>query len=359
MRRPLLGLLLLVGVGACVAAPIRKPETLGHYALTVTTDDGWDLAVFRYPPTATASAQPWFGQPVVLWHGTSVNRFSYMTEGSDLALHLSERGFDVWIPEYRGDRTSRGPTRKAYASGEWDVDDIARHDVPAVITRVQIESKHEQVFWVGHSLGGILGYMTMQGPEADAVAGLVTIGSPGAWTHAQRLADKAMSMHGAVPKYGQVPTRGIAKMLKTTVNLAPDDPLLHAVYNLDNVDARALVDFVDAGMENIGRGTVAQYLRWIETERITSADGSIDYTEGLSGVTVPTLLLAGRVDHIVPPWTVRAAFDRLGSPDKQFQVLGRGWGQHHDYGHGDLLIGDWAEDEVFPLISGWIEARAN
>lgn len=342
---------------SCVAAPVRKPEALDHYALTVTTDDGWDLAIFRVPPAPGAAEQPWFGTPVVLWHGTSVNRFNYMTEGSDLARHLSERGFDVWVPEYRGDRTSRGP-RGAYRGGDWNVDDIARHDVPAVLTRVQSETRHEQVWWVGHSLGGILGYMTMQGPHADAVAGLVTVGAPGAWTHSQRIGQRAIRMHGAIPRSGQVPTRGIARILKSTVNLAPDDPLLHAVFNLDNVDARALLDFVDVGMENIGRGTVAQYVTWIESGRITSADGAVDYTEGLAEVTAPALMIAGRVDHIVPPWTVRAGYDRIASTDKEFVVLGRGWGQHHDYGHGDLLIGDWAEDEVFPLIATWIEERA-
>jgi len=357
LPRLLTGVIVLAFSG-CVAAPVRKPELLDHYALTVLTDDGWELAVFRFPPAPAAAAEPWFGAPVVLWHGTSVNRFNYLTEGSNLARYLSERGFDVWIPEHRGDRTSRGPTRAAYASGDWNVDDLAAHDVPAVLARIRAETNRPKIWWVGHSLGGILGAMTLQGADAEAIAGLVTIGSPGAWTHAQDLGRKAMRLHGTVPKTGQVPTRGIARMLKTTVNVASDDPLLHAIYNLDNVDAVALLDFIGVGMENIGRGMVAQYLAWIESGRITSADGRTDYTAGLARITTPTLMLAGRVDHIAPPWTVRAAYDGLGSTDKQFVVLGRGWGQHHDYGHADLLLGDWAEDEVFPLVSGWIEERA-
>jgi pimeloyl-ACP methyl ester carboxylesterase len=360
MRAALRGPLLLLGpllLGACVAAPIRHVDRLDHYELTVVTDDGWELAVFRFPPTPAASEEPWFGTPVVLWHGTALNRYNYITEGSNLARHLSERGFDVWIPEYRGDRSSRGPTRRAYASGDWNVDDIVRHDVPAVLARVRAETKQARIWWVGHSLGGILGYMAMQGPEADSIQGLVTVGTPGGFPHPHRLALRMMRFRGAVAKSGQVPTRGLAKLLRTTVDLAPDAPLLHAIYNLDNIEQGVLLAFINSAIDNIGRGTIAQYVAWSEGGRITSADGTVDYTAGLAQITVPVLMIAGRVDHVVPPWTVRAGYDAIGSPDKQFVVLGRGWGQHHDYGHGDLLLGDWAEDEVFPLISQWIQDR--
>ncbi len=347
--RPALVLVLALLAG-CVAPRVRHVDRLDHYATTVKTDDGWELAIFRVPPADPRA----HGTPVVLWHGTSVNRFEYLTEGSDFASYLSGRGFDVWIPEYRGDRTSRGPE---YRSGDWDVDDIVRHDVPAILTKIQVDTKREQVVWVGHSLGGILGYMTMQGPEADAVAALVTVGAPAAWTHETDLARKAMRLQGFVPKVGQVPTRGLARAMRTVVDLAPDDPLLHALYNLDNIDQRALLGFLRDGFENVGRGTVAQYYRWVEAGTIVSADGRKDYTAGLAEVTIPALVIAGRVDHIAPAWTVRAGHDALGSDDKTWVVLGEGWGQHNDYGHADLMLGDWAEDEVFPVIADWIDAR--
>ena len=110
-------------------------------------------------------------------------------------------------------------------------------------------------------------------------------------------------------------------------------------------------------MENVGRGMVEQYLGWMDSGQIVSLDGQVNYSEGLVGVDIPALLVAGRVDHIVPVWTVQEAYDRLGSEDKTLVILGVGWGERHDYGHGDLLVGDWVEEEVFPRIPDWMELR--
>jgi hypothetical protein len=102
---------------------------------------------------------------------------------------------------------------------------------------------------------------------------------------------------------------------------------------------------------------VRQYRSWLASGFIGSADGKVNYSEGLARVTAPALFISGRVDHVVPPWVVRAAYDRIGSRDKSLVVLGQGWGTRHDYGHGDLLVGSRVVEEVFPLVSEWLEAR--
>lgn len=346
-------LVLLVG---CAAPPIRHPERLEHFAAAVTTADDWELALFRVPPAAGTDELPAHGTPVVLWHGTGVNRHSFMAEGSDLAAYLAGRGFDVWIPEFRGDRTSRAPDGATWRAGGWSVDDIAEFDVPAVLAKVRVETRRDQVWWVGHSLGGVLGYIALQSPSGDAVAGIVTLGSPGAWPYSNRVARNSHRL--PQPRSGQVPIRAFARALKPSIDFSPDGVLLHVVLNADNVDARVMLSFASQGTENVGRPMLEQYGRWIREGRLVSADGATDYTAGLAGVTAPALLLAGRIDHISPPWAVRAGYDALGSSDKTFEVLGVGWGVRHDYGHGDLVLGDWAEDEVFARVADWLEARA-
>jgi len=324
----------------------------------VRTADGWELSLFRVPPAPGPDAVV-DGVPVILAHGTAVNRMSFLAEGSDWAAYLSSRGFDVWIPEYRGDRSSRAPDRRTWKTALWGPDDIAGRDLPAVLDHVLAATGQEQVWWVGHSLGGLLGMMLLQGDQAERIAGIVTLGSPGAIVHVDRAAEEAHRMSALVPKRGAIPTRAVGRALLPTLDMAPDDRLFHALFNLDNVDPRAMLAFVGPGMEDIGRGTWDQYGAWMEAGRLTSADGSRDYTAGLAGVKVPALVFAGRVDHTAAPWTVLAGFDRLGSSDKQFVILGRGWGQRHDYGHGDLLMGDWVEEEVLPGIAGWIAVRVS
>ena len=352
--RPVLAVVLAFGLLAgCASVPIRKPQTLDHFEATVRTADGWELSLFRWRPTGGAAG----GVPVILAHGTAVNRMCFLAEGSNWAEFLSARGFDVWIPEYRGDRSSGPPDGRTWKKGLWGVDDIAGQDLPAVLDHVLAATGERQVWWVGHSLGGLLGMILLQGEQQGRIVGLVTLGSPGAIVHVGSAAEEAHRFSTLVPKRGPIPTRGAARALLPTLDLAPDDRLFHTLFNLANVDQRVMVSFVGPGMEDMGRGTWDQYGAWLESGRITSADGAVDYTAGLAKIRVPALVFAGRVDHAAAPWTVLAGFDALGSADKRFELLGRGWGQRHDYGHGDLLMGDWVEEEVLPQVADWIEAR--
>jgi hypothetical protein len=79
--------------------------------------------------------------------------------------------------------------------------------------------------------------------------------------------------------------------------------------------------------------------------------------EDFSRATTPLLLLSGRVDPLAPPWAGRAAWRSWGASDKDFVILGEGWGQAYDYGHLDLVLGDGLREEVFPLIGDWMSAR--
>jgi pimeloyl-ACP methyl ester carboxylesterase len=351
--------LLTLTLTACVATPNRKTAELDRYAGTVTTADGWTLALFRVPPAPGTEGLPGHGVPILMPHGTSVNRLNYMNEGSDLAGFLSRAGYDVWVPESRGDRTSQPPEKKAYNQGAWSTDDIAAYDIPAVLDHVLGQTGKEQVWWVGHSLGGILGYITAQGERSHQIAGLVTVGSPGAYVHPSEWVRRTSRHSALLPKSGQVPTRGAAKALLPMLDVAPDSRLLHVVFNAENSDIPTLIDFVGQGMENIGRGMTEQYLRWLQEGAITSLDRTRDYSAGLETITQPVLVVAGRVDHIVPAWTARWGYDHLGSIDKTWQVMGVGWGHEADYGHGDLLVGLNAERELFPIVSSWLDERVS
>ncbi len=357
-RHPALWLLVLYALQVgCVAVPIRDPSVLEHYEAALQTNDGWELSLFHLPPAPEASGLAHFGTPVLLAHGTAINRFNFMLTGSNLARYLSDRGFDVWLPELRGDRSSRAPDKRTWRRGEWTLDDMVREDIPAVLDHIKAASGRDQVWWIGHSLGGILGYVTLQGPRAGDVAGIVAIGSPGDFRAPTRLAQRGHRAAHLLPRTGQVPSRGLARFAGPLVHLAPDSNLLHAILNYDNIELGSMVSFVNPGMENISMALIRQYRSWLVSGSIQSADGKVNYSDGLAKVTAPALLISGRVDHIVPPWVVRAAYDRLGSIDKSFVVLGQGWGTRHDYGHGDLLVGSRVVEEVFPLVSEWMEAR--
>lgn len=351
-RRVLLGILVAQLVG-CAAARVKHPESLPHFEAMVPTADGWEVAVFRVPAASTGAAHQ--GTAVLLAHGTSVNRTNFLLEGSDLAAYLAARGFDVWLTEYRGDRTSRPPDARTWRCGDWDADDIANLDIPAVLDHITAETGRDRVFWVGHSLGGALGYIVAQGSQGDRIAGLVAIGSPGAFVHPNDLARFGFTHRRLLPADGQVPTRSLSRLLAPAVKDHPRSYLIHVITNTANADPARIRAFVGPGMENTGRGLLEQYASWLAGGRLTSRDGLVDYSAGLADIRVPTLLFAGRIDHIVPAWTVRYAHDHLGSLDKTLVTLGVGWGTEQEYGHGDLVVGDRAQQEVFAPIADWLQ----
>lgn len=345
------GALLLVLAG-CPAPPIVQPEALPAFSTFVTTQDGWRLSLFRVPPAGGGH-----GTPVVLVHGTATNRMTFLLEGSDLASHLAEAGFDVWIPELRGTRTSRPPDAATGRAGAWSLDEMAAQDVPAILDQIASTTGEQQVLWVGHSLGGILGYVAAQGAAAGRIAGLVTVGSPMSFTHPTDLALRSRSFPGVKAKKGRMPMRAWANLAKGSIRIAPDGQIVHMLVNADNMDVDAMAAFATEGVEDVSAGLLGQLGGWIEGGHVTSAAG-VDWTEGLAQLRAPTLVIAGSVDQVAPPWAVRPAFERLGSPDKTWLKLGRGGGQREEYGHLDLVLGDWAHEEVFPAISDWLTARA-
>jgi hypothetical protein len=70
------------------------------------------------------------------------------------------------------------------------------------------------------------------------------------------------------------------------------------------------------------------------------------------------LLFAGVRDQLAPPASVEFIKDHVSSTDLTFKLMSAANGASVDYGHGDLVVGRHAPDDVFPLVVGWLEARA-
>ncbi len=342
-----------LALAGCATAPLKDPSLLPLYAGAVTTDDGWELSLFRVRPDGGVAG----GAPVLLVHGMGVGSHFFLHEDGDLAGYLAGLGFDVWIASYRGDRASQPPSMDAWKAAEWSADTLAQRDLPAILRHVEQQTNRGQVWLVGHSLGGALGYTLLQGPDAGRIAGLVALAAPAGLPHPNRALRRVADNPGLLGRSGRVPTRNLGRLAVPLLDMASDAELLHVAINTTNADPRSLIRFVGPGFEDSGRGVAEQAAQWIETGRFLGADGR-DLGAGLAGVTAPVLVAAGRVDHLVPPWAARQGFDQLGSPDKSWVVFGRGWGTVDDYGHGDLLLGSRARQEVFPVIGRWLVARA-
>jgi len=148
-----------------------------HDAVTISLHrikaaDGWTLGVKRYLPSAAIASY----EPVVMTHGFLESHDVYDLDSThSLAMSVALAGFDVWVLDLRGNGLSAGPKISELLSWSFNIDDFIHKDAPAVIDHVLTLTGKSQVFWVGHSMGGLVGYAYVETESKHKIKGLVTL----------------------------------------------------------------------------------------------------------------------------------------------------------------------------------------
>ncbi len=315
-----------------------RPDAL----LRVPTADGAHIAMARYFPRAGRR----FKEPVVLCHGLGANRFTFDFHGRHvLARSLAERGFEAWILELRG-RGHAGPAKDA------SFDRQAQHDVGAAL-RTVTESGASGCLWVGHSKGGMLALGHLAKDPRAPIRAVCAIGSPTSF----RVQRGLMPFAKVVRPLLAAPSMPLEKLSRLALVVPPPDWFMRYLIRPENLDPdirrRALVNVGADVAGGVGR----QFLEWITRGRWTSADRSFDYERGLRDVRAPALLMAGTHDLLAPPDAAHHAATLLGGPAETVSC-GREFGFEADYGHGDLVLGRHAPDEIYPRVVQFLERNA-
>lgn len=314
-----------------------------HYT---TTEDGWRLAIHRYGSGS--------GEPVLLCHGLGANAFNHdLGPKLSLARHLAARGLDVWSLELRGHGASAEGAPPGWSHRRWSFDQHALEDVPAAIDRVLAVSGASRLHWVGHSMGGLAIYAYLSQTQDARVASLCAIASP---THFERN-DLVRRMHGFWWFLSYLPTFPVAAFSGLVIPLYWGLRLPYPTHNPASVSVRAIRAALANLVCAINPWVLRQFAVWFETGEFLSADRTIDYGDALATVTTPACAIVGSADRLARPSEAREGHQRLASAVREFHHLGRDSGANADYGHGDLLIGDHAPRDVFPVVTQWLEAR--
>ncbi|MBI2893655.1 MAG: alpha/beta fold hydrolase [Deltaproteobacteria bacterium] len=361
MLRSLPDLALWLALAAVVAATlavwrwlVRRTYRLGRprpERTMVRCADGWEIAVYRRP----AGRRRWV-QPVVLCHGLASNRRNFDFEPPYSVSHfLADAGFDCFVVEWRGTRGSRRPPAGRNGAA-FCVDDHIDQDGPALLGHALAETGASSAFWIGHSMGGLVGYGVAQGPGAALLDGLVTLGSPVSFerTWLMRTAMGAGALLAAPYAFRYELVATILAPFVGWVRLPFSDVIANTRHIAPSVQRQLVVTLLSA----MGRKTLLQFRDWVTTGTFRSFDGERDYREGLGTITTPILCAGGSCDRLAPPPSVTLAHELAGSSDKSLVIFGRERGDGEDYGHGDLVFGRGAPTEVYPVIRAWLEERA-
>ncbi len=319
--------------------------------LTAVAEDGWELAVYFRPGNPRR-----FREPVLLCHGLAANHYYFDFDPPHSVSHfLSEAGFDCYAVEWRGTGGSRRPPRgKRWR--DYCADDHIRFDGPALLALALQHSGAEQAFWLGHSLGGLVGYGVAQGPLGAKLKGLLALGSPVFFPY-QSLLKRAVRL----VSWASWPL-GIRQRL-VSAGLAPFVghivlPYTDFILNPRHMPARLQRQVLHHVISSISRRMFQQMRDWALNDVLRSWDQRVDYREGIQRLGLPLLVMGGSQDRLATPENIRAQFELAGSGDKTLVIFGPENGDAFHYGHGDLVFGSGAPKEVYPLIERWIVTRA-
>ena len=295
----------------------------------------------------------------MLVHGfiTNERNLDY-DEKHSLAQSLAARGLDVWALSLRGTGESE---HAALVGGkhkyDWDFDSYCEEDLPAAIAFVQQKSGAEKLDYIGHSMGGMLYYCLMArgGPAATAIGAGVTLGAPVGFRWGPRFTQLARAASFAAEKLPLITLDGPTLLALPLVSWYPE-PLAMILYNPANMSPDIWNGFLAVGVEDESPALAGQFLRWIDSDKFTSRDGTLDYEKLLAAVKTPTLVIAGKADQLGFPPLVRRGYDALGG-EKQFLLAAVENGARGDYGHMDLLLGESAERDIFEPVARFLAAK--
>jgi pimeloyl-ACP methyl ester carboxylesterase len=318
--------------------------------LTARTRDGWDIAVHRRSPAVRR-----FSEPVLLCHGLATNHLNFDFQPPySLAHALADAGFEVYSLDWRGAGASRPP--RGRGRFDFDADDLIEQDTPAVVDLVLSDAQAEGLFWVGHSLGGLVGYAVVGGDEGRRVRGLCALGAPVYFRYPRWL---ALLMRACTLLAWPIAFR--QRLL--SLALAPfvghlTLPLSDVLVSPKSIAPKVLRSIYANLVDSMGYRLLCQLDDWTRHDRFCSRDAVHDYRARLQGVSVPVLVLGGTRDGLAPPRAIRAQAALLGAKDKTLMLFGKENGDRLEYGHGDLLFGMGAPSEVYPRIVAWLAERA-
>jgi cholesterol oxidase len=342
--------------------PLRVPAPMVH---DVMTRDGATLRLTRY----CDAAGPRHG-PVILAHGLGVSSamFSIDTIETNLLEYLSERGYDVWLLDFRSSIAL--PAHRTRYTG----DDVARYDFPAAVARVCAVTGRASVQVVAHCFGATAFTMAMlSGLEGVRSAVLSQI-STHVYTppltriktglHIPQVLDAlgVASLTAYVDSHADWKDR----LLDAALRLYPTEleercaskvchriALLYApLYEHDRLNPathEALHElFGDAAIsvfEHLGRMSNAGHL--------VAADGGEIYMDKLDRLAIPIAFIHGAENACFLPRSTEASVAALS------QANGAGLYKRHaiaGYGHIDCMFGKDAARDVYPHIAQHLEA---
>ncbi len=331
----LFGFMLLFAAGGCVKAipPAMAPDSV----VTYQTADGWSAEIRHFPGD---------GPPVLMVHGMGANHYNWDYHPDvSLAHHLQQQGWDVWVPELRGDPGSIPPHKKA--RGLIAFDDYALGDLPPIVDAVLEATDSERLFYVGHSMGGMLLYTSLAQFPEKIIAG-VAISSPSSFQHPLKAYKLGKAFGWTMGGNGRVRFKSVAKL---AAPFGKSNLIVGRLANRKNLDWGMVKGMARYALTDLPKPLVRQALTWVKSGELINLHGE----PWVKPTDTPLMVLCGIKDKVVSEPDVASTCDRF--EDCSYTELSVANGFSFDYGHIDPVVGASSKSEIYPLVSAFLEAH--
>ena len=337
------GGLALYSLGSWLFANERRPDEI-HY---VKADDGWEIAVRRYRPRGERRLKT----PVILQHGLGANHRDFdLDDKHSLALLLASEGYDCFLPDLRGIGGSR--YRKAGWPNKWHInfDDFVQRDLPAVIDHILAQTGAKKVHYIGHSMGGMIGYALCMGDYATKIKTMTSFAGPAMFdgmSHFKPL----VRWSWALNPFPAIHNGVWGRILAPLSYLFP--VVGNKVVNPENMNRAVLANACANVLAPVPRRLLLQFGGWVELGEWGSHLPE-SYQSGFERIKTPIYCLVGTKDFWCPLKAITPVTERVSSRKKRLRVFSKENGDSADYGHGDIVVGRTAPDEIFPTVRAWL-----
>jgi pimeloyl-ACP methyl ester carboxylesterase len=315
-----------------------KPDDLYR----VPTDDGSAIALGRYHPRGNRR----YVEPVILAHSLGTNRFNLdFDERYSVARALARRGFETWVLELRGHGLAGSPHLSTFdIEAEFDVRSAIR-----AVTSTGVPS----VLWVGHSRGGLLAYAHLARNPLAPIRAIVAMASPLSFESSPGL----KAFVGLISPSLKLDSIPLVWPARAALPIGvPPNPIGKYLLRAENTDAHVVRQALSQVVANIPGGVARQFARWVSTGQFDGEDG-LDYRKAMKAIHAPILTIAGAADFMAPPAASHLVSGLVHALTESVTV-GVHQGYSADYGHGDLVLGRRAPDEIIPRLVEFLARHA-
>lgn len=318
----------------------------------VLIDHGPNRSVYRMAGTTGRTSGP----PVLLVPPLAAPALCFdLRRGCSLAEHLVEGGRSTYLLDYG---------EVAFSDRRLGVEHWIDEVLPRAVRAVSEDSGGQDVRVIAWSLGGIFALLTAADQPDLPIESIASVAAPVDFTAIPLVAPfrplvDVTGGHLLTPFYrffGGAPSYLVTRAFWLTgINKEVTKPLA-ILKHLDDRDFLAQIEAVDHFMDNMaaypGRTFGQLYHRFFRANDL--AEGSVTIggrTISLSGVRVPTLVIAGADDSIAPQRAVQRLVDLLEkAPSVRFELA--------PGGHLGVLTGRKARDTTWRHIDRFLDERA-